>query len=108
MAYFQYFTIESLKKFRVKIQKGLKISRSPKANRAVPGTTNTPYVVKKWKKLPNTTGALCLCYQMRRCHKKRDKIPKNDLRFGQNTDGILVKISRVLSATCLKNYPTYL
>ena len=46
MSYFQYFTIET----KVKIQKELKISRSPKANRAVPGTTSTPYVVKKWKK----------------------------------------------------------
>ena len=69
-----YFTIE-IKKSKVKIQKGLKISRSPKANRAVPGTKNTPYVVKKWKKLPNTTGALCLCYQTSKrhqCHKKRE------------------------------------
>ena len=44
-----YFTIE-IKKSKVKIKKGLKISRSPKANRAVPGTTSTPYKPRMWSK----------------------------------------------------------
>ena len=88
MPHFQYFTIERLEKSKVKTQNGLKISRSPKANRAVPGTTNTPYVVKKWKKLPNTTGALCLCYQTT----MRVDVIKNGTRYLRMTFG-LAKIS---------------
>ena len=87
-----YFTIET-KKSKVKLQKELKISRSPKANRAVPGTTTTCMWSKSGKnsQIPQVhcvsviKQPSCTCVDV---IKKWDKILENDLRFGQNIDAI--------------------